>query len=652
MDQSMSELQREGVGEEYRLNTTYQQFIHLSRYSRWLPELGRRETWEETVDRYLTFFDNHLRKNYPQALYLWEHERERVRHTILTCGAMPSMRAMMTAGEALERNHIAGYNCAYLAIDSVGAFAELMNILLNGTGVGFSVERQYINELPMIPATLEGQHADHPSIVVRDSKEGWVRSFRMLLSSLYDGVIPTWDLSEIRPAGARLRTFGGRASGPEPLNELFAFTVALFKTRRGGKLRSIDCHDLACKIGEVVVVGGVRRSALISLSNLTDERMRVAKSGEWWNESPHRRLANNSVAYTEKPDVHAFMKEWLSLYDSKSGERGVFNRVAAQKIASRDGRRDPDADYGTNPCSEIILLPQEFCNLTEVVCREGDTWAMLRDKVEVATILGTLQSTLTDFRGLRKRWKENCEEERLLGVSMTGIEDHPVLRQIQYPTSAAWLDDLKRESRKVNRKWARALGINESAAITCVKPSGTVSQLVNSASGMHPRWSQHYIRRVRGDAKDPLTQFLIEQGVPNEPDVFSPGTVVFSFPVKAPVDCITRHDRSAIKQLELWKHLQLHWCEHKPSVTVYVREEEWMRVGAWVYDNFDIMSGVAFLPHSDGVYRQPPYEDIDEETYNRLAAEMPAINWAEFKEQDDNTTASQELACVGGACEL
>ena len=627
-----------------QLPTDYQAFIHTSRYARWLEEEKRRETWAETVSRYMT---NVVVKKTRDEVVLDEIEE-----AILGLEIMPSMRAMMTAGPALERDNTAGYNCSYLPVDDPKSFDEAMFILLCGTGVGFSVERQYIGKLPEVPEKL---FDSEDTIVVHDSKEGWAKSFRKLVAMLYAGEIPTWDTSKVRPAGAKLKTFGGRASGPAPLEELFRFTIAMFKQAQGRKLSSIECHDLMCKIGEVVVVGGVRRSAMISLSNLSDDRMRHAKSGMWWEGNAQRALANNSVAYTEKPDMETFMREWLSLVESKSGERGIFSRQASKKQANKSGRRDANQDFGTNPCSEIILRPYQFCNLTEVVVRATDTLEDLERKVKLATILGTVQSTYTHFPYLRKIWQKNTEEERLLGVSLTGIMDNKLLG-----SSNAGLDKTLKRLKDVavatNAEWAERLGIPASAAITCVKPSGTVSQLVDSASGIHARHSAYYIRTVRGDNKDPLTQFMKDQGIPNEPDVMKPdNTTVFSFPQKSPVGAITRNDMTALEQLELWLVYQRHWCEHKPSVTVTVRDNEWMEVGAWVYKYFDEVSGVSFLPHSDHTYQQAPYQDCSEREYLEALGLMPEkIDWTKLSdyETEDTSKGSQTFACVGGSCEI
>ena len=633
------------------LPTEYQSFIHMSRYSRWKPEEGRRETWSETVQRLINFFADHVDRNI--GVKFENSTWDRLEDAILNTSVMPSMRALMTAGEALRRENIAGYNCSYVPIDSPRSFDEVLYILMNGTGVGFSVERQYVDKLPTIP-DREFEHTDDV-ISVADSKEGWARAFRDLISYLYTNRIPKVNVNRIRPAGQRLKTFGGRASGPQPLVNLFDFTIEKFRGAKGRKLNAMECHDIVCKTGEVVVVGGVRRSALISLSNLSDQRLRMAKSGAWWDTNPERALANNSVAYTEKPDAGIFMKEWLSLYESKSGERGIFNRVSAQEKARQNGRRNADWDFGTNPCSEIILRPNQFCNLTEVVVRPTDSMNTLLDKVEIATILGTMQATLTNFGYLRKRWQDNTEEERLLGVSLTGIMDSTLLNKNDSKLVDR-LNKLREKAVVVNKEWSSTLGIPQSTAITCVKPSGTVSQLVDSASGIHARHNPYYIRTVRGDNKDPLTEFMKSQGIPNEPDVMKPEhTTVFSFPMKTAKDAVFRTSMSAIEQLEMWKTYAVHWCEHKPSVTISVKEQEWVNVGNWCWDNFDYLSGVSFLPFSDHTYKQAPYQDIDEEQYKKLHSEMPKnIDWGKLQdfEKEDNTKGTQELACTAGVCEL
>ena len=639
----------------------YQQYIHKSRYARYLPEEKRRETWEETVNRYINFWVDRG--------YLNDFDVSEIFKTIHDLDVMPSMRALMTAGEALERDNVAGFNCSYLPIDHPKAFDELMYVLLCGTGVGFSVERQYIQKLPEV---AEEFHETDTVINVADSKIGWAKSFRELVSLLYTGQVPRWDVSRVRPAGSPLKTFGGRASGPEPLVELFRFTVDLFREAAGRKLSSIECHDLCCKIAQIVVVGGVRRSALISLSNLTDDRLRRCKHGQWWVEEPQRGLANNSACYTEKPDFEAFLNEWSSLYESRSGERGVFSRVASQKQAARNERRDATFDFGTNPCSEIILRPYQFCNLSEVVVRPQDTLASLKRKVRVATILGTLQATLTNFRYLRNIWRVNTEEEALLGVSLTGIMDHPLLSgRGDNAKLKKWLTEMRQEAIDTNKLWAEKLGINASTAITAVKPSGTVSQLVDSASGIHPRYSAQYIRRVRADARDPLCAVLEEAFGENpeiildydsndnpikfkfvEQDITSPTTKVYSFPIASPKDAVTANEMGAMEQLELWEIYQDEWCEHKPSMTCYYRDDEFLEVGQWLYNKFDKVSGISFLPYSDHTYQQAPYEPVDKKTYNQLAKDFPKeISW-DIEEASDMTEGSQQLACTGNNCEL
>ena len=636
---------------QIKLPTTYQEFIHLSRYARWNEDTGRRETWQETVARYFDFMQEHLKKNNDTDI---ADIRPQLEQAVLNLDIMPSMRALMSAGTALERDNVAGFNCSYVAVDTVRAFDETLYILMCGTGVGFSVERQYINKLPDLPEEL---HPTDTIIKVADSKIGWAKAYKELMSLLYAGHIPQWDLSNIRPQGARLKTFGGRASGPAPLDDLMHFTVNIFKdalSKNQKKLVSIDCHDLMCKIAEVVVVGGVRRSALISLSNLSDERMRNAKSGSWWEHSQHRALSNNSVAYTDSAEMGAFMREWLSLYDSKSGERGIFNRQAAEEQAAKNGRREEYKDFGCNPCSEIILRNKQFCNLTEVVVRPNDTWNDLERKVELATILGTFQATLTNFRYLTKAWKDNTEEEALLGVSLTGIMDNTKL--IKGDNLPKRLGFLKNRAVIMNEGWAANLGIKQSVAITCVKPSGTVSQLVDSASGIHTRHSEYYLRTVRADKKDPIAQLMVDQGVYHEDDITKPEhTLVFYFPIKSPNKSLTRIDLSATEHLEIWKIYQDHWCEHKPSATISVRESEWLKVGAWVWDNFDRISGVSFLPYADHSYQQAPYQEITKDEYKEwMNKTVHDIDWNLITdyEKEDMTENTKELACTAGACEI
>ena len=633
------------------LPTSYQEFIHLSRYSRWLPEEGRRETWNETVTRYFDFFTDHVKEM--TGFDIDKDLRNDLEIAVLEQRIMPSMRCLMTAGEALKRENIAGYNCSYVAVNRIQAFDEILYILMNGTGVGFSVERQFVSELPLV---AEEFHETDTVIVVADSKLGWAKAYKELVGLLYIGQIPKWDVSKVRAAGAPLKTFGGRASGPAPLENLFNFTVNVFKGSNGRRLSSLEAHDIVCKIAEVVVVGGVRRSALISLSNLSDDRMRHAKSGQWWEQNSQRALANNSACYTEKPDMGIFMEEWTALYESKSGERGIFNRASANNMAEKNGRRKIEGyEFGTNPCSEIILRDREFCNLSEVVVRPTDTRESLLNKVRLATILGTFQSTLTNFKYVSAAWKKNCSEERLLGVSLTGIMDSRLTNGKERHLENL-LESLKAEAVAVNKEFAEKMGIPQSVAITCVKPSGTVSQLVDAASGIHARHNPYYIRTVRGDKKDPLTKMMTDIGFPVEDDVMNPSnTAVFSFPMKVGSSAVFRTDMTAIQQLELWLTYQKYWCEHKPSVTISVKEDEWMEVGAWVYKHFDWMSGVSFLPFSEHTYQQAPYQDTNKEGYEFLKQKMPKkVDWSKLSEYEmsDMTIGSQELACVAGACEI
>jgi ribonucleoside-triphosphate reductase len=633
------------------LPTQYQQYIHQSRYARWNDKEKRRETWEESVKRYVDFFEEHLKDECDYVVP--QEEKELVYNAIVNLEVMPSMRALWTAGPALKRDNIAGYNCSYVAVDRTTSFDEILYILMNGTGVGFSVERQFVSQLPLV---AEDFYPTGTTIVVEDSKLGWAKALKELIHLLYGGQIPKWDLSKLRPAGAKLKVFGGRSSGPDPLNDLFKFAVNIFKGAAGRKLTSLECHDLVCKIAEIVVVGGVRRSALISLSNLSDDRMRMAKSGNWWEHHVQRALSNNSAAYTEKPDIGIFMKEWLALYESKSGERGIFNRVASQRKVKENGRRDPDHEFGTNPCGEIILRPFEFCNLSEVVVRSDDTWETLHRKVKIAAIIGTWQSTLVKFKYINKKWQRNCEEERLLGVSLTGIMDHPILNaKSNREALQTNLVELKNTAIDTNKEHAEKLGIPQSAAITTMKPSGTVSQLVDSASGIHARHSEYYIRTVRQDKKDPLGKFMFDAGIPAEDDVTKPEhTWVFSFPIKSPETSVVRTEMSAIDQLETWLLYRTYWCEHNPSVTISVKENEWMEVGAWVYERFNDVGGVSFLPASDHNYRQAPYQECSKEDYDNLLAKMPNLDWQgmRYYEQEDNTEGAGNYACVAGNCEL
>jgi ribonucleoside-diphosphate reductase alpha chain len=644
------------------LPTEYQSYIHLSRYARWLPDKKRRETWDETVARYFDFFEVHLKEN--NNYILTKELRKELEEAVLNLEVLPSMRCLMTAGKALERDAVAGYNCSYLPIDHPRAFDEILYILMCGTGVGFSVERQYVSKLPDVP---EEFHPTGSIIIVADSKLGWATAYKELVSFLYNGLIPKWDLTKIRPAGTPLKTFGGRASGPEPLERLFLFTINIFQNAKGRKLTSLECHDLVCKVAEVVVVGGTRRSALISLSNLSDDRMRDAKSGQWWTNNTQRALANNSAVYTEKPEIGIFMKEWLSLYDSKSGERGIVNRKALINQAKKTGRRETDKQfYGLNPCAEVILRPYQFCNLTEAVVRETDTYDSLRRKVRLASILGTFQSTLVNFRYLRKRWQDNTAEERLLGVSLTGIYSNPILNRKStefkklgfgsFTNLPHILDSLKQEVIDENKRLAAELNIPQSVSATVIKPSGTVSQLVNAPSGIHASHSPYYIRTVRADKKDPLAKLMQDKGIPWEPDVMNPESVlVFSFPIQAAQNSIYRSDLSAIEHLETWLVYRTHWCEHNPSITVTVKENEWLEVAAWCYKHFDDLGGVSFLPHSDHIYQQAPYQECTKEQYEAHLAKMPKnIDWSELSkyEKTDQTEGAQELACVAGGCEI
>ena len=624
----------------YPFPSYYEEFIFVSRYAKWLESEKRRETWFETVKRLMDF--------YHETAIFTAKEYNEVFKSIYELETMPSMRALMSAGPAAKRDAVATYNCSYLPVDSPRAFDEAMYILMCGTGVGYSVERKYVDKLPKI---AEGMFDSETTIVVHDSKIGWAKAYKQLLALLWNGEVPKWDMSGIRPAGARLKTFGGRASGPEPLEDLFRFTVALFKKAAGRQLNTLECHDLMCKVADIVVVGGVRRSAMISLSDVTDDRMRNAKSGEWWIANGQRRLANNSAVYeNHRPDMELFIKEWKSLYDSKSGERGMFSRYACENIVAKNGRREIGHDWGTNPCSEIILRPFEFCNLTEIVVRADDDIEALKRKARIAAILGTIQSSFTDFRYLRKIWKDNCDEERLLGVSLTGICDNRFLVGTE-----ELLNEVRDCVNQTNVTWAKRLSINVSVATTCVKPSGTVSQLVNASSGMHTRFAPYYLRAVRADNKDPLTQFMSAAGIPNEPDVMNKSNTVFYFPVKSPLGSVTRHDLTAVDTLEMWKTLQEHWCEHKPSVTINVKEEEWLEVGAWVYKNFDMISGVSFLPFDGGSYRQAPYQELTADEYEEWVQKMPEeIDWKQLQyfETEDTTVGSHTLACSSGVCEV
>jgi ribonucleoside-triphosphate reductase len=641
------------VDERGRISDPYRNFIGISRYARWRDEDNRRESWVETATRYVDSIVDHLTVNLGYTPPI--EQINTVRNYILEHKALPSMRALMTAGPALSRNNIAGYNCSYVVVDDPVALDEILYILMNGTGVGFSAEKKYTEKLPVVPRSW----AVRPDYVIKveDSKEGWAYAYRELVSCLYRGIIPTWDVSEVRPAGARLKIFGGRASGPEPLVDLFRFTIKQFTLSGGRQLTPLEVHDVVCKIASVVVVGGVRRSALISLGDLSDDKMRLAKHGEWWVDNAHRSLANNSAVYEGKPSRAVFEEEWNSLVASGSGERGIFNRVAARNQAAKNGRRLNDFDPGTNPCSEIILRENQFCNLSTVVVDGDDNLADLMMKVEVATILGTWQSTLTNFKYLRPLWKENTEKERLLGVSMTGAFGNPLLNfGISKKVTEETLDALREFAIEVNAREAARLGINPSAAITCIKPEGTTSQLTHTSSGIHAWHAMWYLRTVRGDMKDPLTQFMIDSGFYWEADAMNPNhTAVFYFPIEAPSGAITRLDLSAIQHLELWLTYQRHWCEHKPSVTISVKAEEWDEVREWVWEHFDELSGVSFLPHSEHTYVQAPYQDITKDEYDKWVQKMPRnVNWDLLSayELEDSTTGTQTLSCVAGACDV
>ena len=629
--------------------TPYNTFIAKSRYSRFLDDKNRREHWGETVARYFDFMSLHLSRklNYELTSEL----RNELQEAVTNLDVVPSMRAVMTAGTALERQNVAAFNCSYLPIDDPKAFDEAMYILLCGTGVGFSVEQKYVTQLPEVPDQL---FASQTSIMVSDSKEGWAKSLRQLIALLYSGEIPKYDVSKVRPAGARLKTFGGRASGAQPLEDLFKFVISKFKTAAGRKLSSLECHDILCKIGEVVVVGGVRRSAMISLSDLTDDKMAHAKAGNWWDGQGQRALANNSATYEETPAIGQFMREWTSIYESHSGERGIFNREASQKQAAKNGRRDASYEFGTNPCSEIILRPYQFCNLSSCIIRSTDTEADILNKVRLATILGTFQASLTNFPYLRKIWQKNTEEEALLGVSMTGILDNHLLNNPDDKELPGLLEKLRDAAVATNAEFAAAIGINQSVAVTAIKPEGTVSQLCSTASGIHPQHSQYYIRRVRADNKDPLTQFMLKSGFIGEPCVMKPeSTTVFSFPVAVAEGALLREDLTAVEHLRLWLIYQRHYCEHKPSVTISVLEKEWMEVGAWVYKHFDEVTGVSFLPMDGGTYRQAPYEECTEEDYKKLLDQQPTgIDWDNFQEYDDNVEGAQMLSCTAGGCTI
>lgn len=623
--------------------TPFQSFIFISRYSRWLPSHNRRESWDECVDRWWNYFTDKV----PTLA-----ERPDVKEAILNLEVLPSMRSLMTAGIALDHDNTCLYNCSYLPIESVDSFAELFVILMNGTGTGYSVERQYTDKLPTVANKIVKNF--DKVIVVEDSKEGWGNALKTLFNDLYSGKHPKWDLSKVRPSGARLKTFGGRASGPAPLDNLFKFLVKVFYNAQGRKLSALECHDTCCAIANAVIVGGVRRSAMISLSDLGDREIAMCKSGAWWEQAGFRSYANNSAVYRGKPPMGQFLEEWTSLYNSHSGERGMINRRALQEQAVKWGR-EKNCEYGTNPCAEIILKPFEFCNLSTVVVRTDDTAASLKKKVELATIIGTVQSTFVKFPYLRPEWKKNCEEERLLGVSMTGIFDNKLTSGLEgKPKLVRLLENLRDHATATNLKWAEKLGINPSKSITCVKPEGTTSCLVDSASGLHPRYADYYFRRIRLDKKDPLYNLMKDQGVPCEDDVINPtSTAVFTFAMKAPRGTVTTEDLRALDHLDLWKTYQEHYCHHKPSVTVNYKDSEFLEVGNWLWENFDMATGIAFLPGGDNhTYAQAPFEQIDSATY--AAHPKVKVNFNDLMkyESEDNTEVGKEFACSAGGCQI
>lgn len=632
------------------IDDVYQQFIHLSRYARWRDDLGRRESWSETVERYVDYMAEKVSRD--TDFEVTDVLKEDLRESILNRDVLPSMRALMTAGPALERENIAGYNCSYLAVDHPRSFDEALYILMNGTGVGYSVEQQDVTQLPSIPMRND---EDIVMFTVPDSKRGWAEALKHVLDCLYEGRMPAWDLSQIREAGARLKTFGGRASGPEPLNDLLRFVMRVFYFAQGRKLTPLEAHEIMCKIGEVVVVGGVRRSALICLTDLDDLEMRDAKNGKFWETKPHLSLANISAVYDKKPSRYDFDKEFDALVASGSGERGIFSRYGA-KAAAKEINRKAGPLKGTNPCGEIVLRNNQFCNLSTVVVRPEDTLEELKEKVVRAAYLGTFQATLTNFDYLRPIWKENTEEERLLGVSLSGLFGHPVLSGRKgMEMLEEWLFEMRMAAKFANIYLSGLLGINPAAAVTCIKPEGTTSQLVGVSSGSHPWFAEQYIRNVRGDVKDPLSQFLSAVGIPSETDIISDQNLVFSFPIAAPEGALTREDLTAVEHLELWAAYREHWTDHNPSVTINVRDNEWDEVREWVWENFDKITGVSFLPYDDHVYEQAPYVPVSDKEFEDLQAKMPEhIDWSElsFFEATDETNGSQELSCMSGACDI
>lgn len=628
-------------------STPYQDFIFYRTYSRWNDDLGRRETWQETVDRYMSF----MRKNVGDKLTFEEYQE--IREAILKHEVMPSMRLMWGAGGPTARCNVSAYNCSYLAIKELRDFAETLYLLCSGTGVGFSVEKAAVDQLPVVQPQ-KGVPSKY--FVIDDSKEGWAEALHDCLHALFNGEDAIFDFSQIRPAGARLKTMGGRAAGPQPLMDLLEFTKEVVLARQGKKLRPIDVHDIMTKIGEIVVAGGVRRSAMISLSDLEDAEVQHAKDGRFWEHSAHRALANNSAVYKQKPTREEFLSEWDALRKSGSGERGIFNRgslteqVPARRLFEWNGV--VPALAGTNPCGEIVLKDKQFCNLTEIVARAEDTEETLLKKARIATILGTYQSTLTDFKFLSSEWKRNCEDERLLGVSITGQWDSPAVRDEQVLTR------MKHVAQDTNSEYAKRFGINPSTAITCVKPSGTVGQLVNASPGLHARYSEYYLKRVRISVTDPLFKMLRDLGVPSHPEVgqgeSTANTFVLDFPIASPQGAVTADKLSAIAQLEHWLMMKRSWTEHNPSCTIYIKDGEWEQVRDWIYEHWDLVGGLSFLPYEDHVYELAPYTPISKEEYEKLASLFPKIDFSVLTryEKDDETTGAQELACVAGGCEL
>ena len=623
------------------------EFIYYRSYSRWIEKEGRRETWIETVERFMNFMKENLGDKFS------EDECSEIREAVLNQEVMPSMRLMWSAGDAARANNVSAYNCSFIAPRKLRDFAEIMYVSMCGTGIGFSVEHQNVHALPQIKR--QTNHRKVSIHAIEDSKEGWAEAFYLGLRTWFNGGDVKFDFSKIRPAGARLKTMGGKTSGPKPLEDLLNYTRNKIFSRQGGRLSSLDVHDIVCKIGEIVVMGGVRRSALISLSDLNDPEMRTAKQGQFFITEPQRSMANNSAVYNDKPSTTDFMEEWLALAKSGTGERGIFNRGSLSKQLPERRWKTFKKDFatcGVNPCAEIVLKNYEFCNLTEVVARPKDTEKTLLKKVRLAAILGTYQATLTNFQFISKEWKKNCEEERLLGVSITGQWDCPAVRNPET------LGKLKERAVEVNKEYAKRFGINQATAITAVKPSGTVSQLVDAASGLHPRHAKYYVRRVRVSASDSLFHMLRDQKAPYYPEVGqaegSATTYVLEFPVAAPKRAIILNDLNAIEQLEYWKKVKLNFTEHNPSVTISVGDDEWLKVADWLYENWDILGGLSFLPRAEHIYALAPYEEIDEKTYKERLKNLPKIDFAQILlyEKDDETEGAKELACVGGVCEI